>query len=180
MLLSITPSPSWWSFCFIKTHTHQHLSNPKTINNFKLLTLKLTLNLPMPSRGSNYEMPTPLVHLMRFVELTLTPLKALHMDEKSETHLGRVSSINLWTSAQGSRHPISMCMPLLIPTHHLNTCPTLVKTSVGHSRYQKPWTWNSPQIAFSDSHSNQNMKASTWKQKGDQKWGVKKWQEMGI
>ncbi len=103
--------------------------------------------------------PTPLVHLMRFVKLTLGPVKALHVDEKSETCLSRVSSINLWTRAQGSGHPISMCMPLLIPTHHhLNTCPTLVKTSVGHSRYQKPWTWNSQQIAFSDSHSNQNMK----------------------
>jgi len=53
-------------------------------------------------------------------------------------------------------------MPLLIPTHHhLNTCPTLVKTRhsrVGHSRYQKPWTRNSQQIAISVSHSNQNMK----------------------
>jgi hypothetical protein len=34
-------------------------------------------------------------------KLTLTPEKALHVDEKSETHLGRVSSINLWTICAG-------------------------------------------------------------------------------
>lgn len=49
----------------------------------------------MPCRASNYEMPTPMVHLMKFVKLTLTPVKALHADEKNETHLGRISSINL-------------------------------------------------------------------------------------
>jgi len=69
-------------------------------------------------------------------------------------------------------------MPLLIPTHHLNTCPTLVKTSVGHSKVPKAMDMKFTTNCFFRQSFKPKHEASTWKQReirsegrSDKKWG---------